>query len=176
TSEMRSVEFPLADRLVLTPVELAQGAKYAVALFVLLALLGGFNGGSYAVSTAAARLPGAAVLAVAGLVGGSFLTPVLLPWLPGRSFAVKGGSIGIMLGGLGWLAGVPEPGAGAVWLGALSGLLVVGSLSAFLGMKFTGCTPYTSLSGVEKEVRYALPAQIGGCAVGVVTWCLAGLF
>ncbi len=175
TSRMRSVEFPLRDRLVLTPVELRQGAKYAAALFVLLALLGGFNGDSYAVSSLLSRLTAAGTLALAGLAGGSFLTPVLLPWLPGRSFTVKGGTLGLVLGGLCWLVGLPEPYPGAAPLGLFSSMLLVGSLSAFLAMKFTGCTPYTSLSGVEKEVRYALPAQIGGCAAGVTVWCLAGI-
>ena len=175
TPRMRSVDFPLLDRLLLTPVELRQGFKYAAALFVLLALLGGFHGAGYTVSRVLSQLPAAGLLAGAGLAGGAFLTPALLPWLPGRSFTVKGGVVGLALGGLCWLAGVPEPYSGSIPLGLFSSTLVVGSLSAFLAMKFTGSTPYTSLSGVEKEVRYALPAQSGGCAAGVVFWCLAGL-
>ena len=117
------------------------------------------------------RLPAAGLLAGSGLGGGAVLTPALLPWLPGRAFALKGGSVGLLLGALCWFGAGSGAGLdGAV--GAAACLLMAGALSAFLGMKFTGSTPYTSLSGVEKEVRRALPVQIGACALGVVLWLL----
>lgn len=175
TPQMRSVEFPLKDRLVLTPAELVQGAKYAAALFVLMILLGGLNGGGYSGAAVLARVPAAGLLAGAGLIGGSFLTPALLPWLPGRAFALKGGAIGALLGAGCWAAGLTGPSPGGTAIGVLSSVFIVGSVSAFLGMKFTGCTPYTSISGVEKEVHYALPAQIAGCVLGVAGWSLGGL-
>jgi acetyl-CoA decarbonylase/synthase complex subunit gamma len=37
-------------------------------------------------------------------------------------------------------------------------------------MNFTGGSTYTSLSGVKKEMRWALPLQIAAIAVGIVTW------
>jgi hypothetical protein len=35
-------------------------------------------------------------------------------------------------------------------------------------MQFTGSTPYTSPTGVEYEMRRALPWQIAGAAIAVV--------
>ena len=40
-------------------------------------------------------------------------------------------------------------------------------------MNFTGATPFTSPSGVEKEMRRAIPIQIIGVAAAVITWVAA---
>ena len=40
-------------------------------------------------------------------------------------------------------------------------------------MNFTGSTPYTSPSGVQREMRRALPFQVAGAAVAVVAGVLA---
>jgi hypothetical protein len=37
-------------------------------------------------------------------------------------------------------------------------------------MNFTGATPFTSPSGVEKEMRTALPLQLGGLLVAAAAW------
>jgi acetyl-CoA decarbonylase/synthase complex subunit gamma len=37
-------------------------------------------------------------------------------------------------------------------------------------MNFTGASTYTSLSGVRKEMRWALPFQIGAGVVGLFLW------
>ena len=34
-------------------------------------------------------------------------------------------------------------------------------------MNFTGCSTYTSLSGVKREMRWALPAQIAASVAGL---------
>ena len=41
-------------------------------------------------------------------------------------------------------------------------------------MNFTGASTFTSLSGVLREMRVAVPAQIVAGALGLVLW-LAGL-
>jgi acetyl-CoA decarbonylase/synthase complex subunit gamma len=91
----------------------------------------------------------------------------LLPWLPGRSFAVKGAETGMVAGAALWLRwgyGVAE--------GLGVGLLSVAACS-YLGLMFTGCTPYTSASGVRREMRWALPLQITAAVVGIVLWLTA---
>jgi len=40
-------------------------------------------------------------------------------------------------------------------------------------MNFTGATPFTSPSGVEKEMRLALPAQVMTMGIGTVGWLVA---
>jgi acetyl-CoA decarbonylase/synthase complex subunit gamma len=42
-------------------------------------------------------------------------------------------------------------------------------------MNFTGASTYTSLSGVLREMRFAVPAQVSAGLVGLVLW-LTGLF
>lgn len=53
--------------------------------------------------------------------------------------------------------------------------LVILSVSAYLGMNFTGASTYTSLSGVKKEMRWSLPLQIGSGVIGLVLWVVSML-
>jgi hypothetical protein len=53
---------------------------------------------------------------------------------------------------------------------------VMVALSATLGMLFTGSSTYTSLSGVRKEMRWAVPLEIVGGAAGLVAWGAARFF
>jgi hypothetical protein len=50
----------------------------------------------------------------------------------------------------------------------------VPAIASFTLMNFTGATTFTSLSGVLKEMRVAVPAQITGGAIGLGLW-LTGL-
>jgi len=59
---------------------------------------------------------------------------------------------------------------GADWLEMLAWLLIIPSISAFLAMNFTGASTYTSLSGVKKEMRWAVPFQISAGVLGFLLW------
>jgi acetyl-CoA decarbonylase/synthase complex subunit gamma len=52
----------------------------------------------------------------------------------------------------------------------LAWLLLIPAISAYLAMNFTGASTYTSLSGVKKEMRWALPLEIAGGIIGVGLW------
>jgi acetyl-CoA decarbonylase/synthase complex subunit gamma len=39
-------------------------------------------------------------------------------------------------------------------------------------MNFTGSSTFTSLSGVQKEMKTALPIQIGAAALGIIGWII----
>ncbi|MDO9210860.1 MAG: mercury methylation corrinoid protein HgcA, partial [Deltaproteobacteria bacterium] len=52
---------------------------------------------------------------------------------------------------------------------------LIPAISAYLAMNFTGASTYTSLSGVKKEMRWAVPVEIGAAAAGLVLW-LGALF
>jgi hypothetical protein len=54
-------------------------------------------------------------------------------------------------------------------------LLLVPAISSFFMLNFTGSTPFTSKSGVRKELRWALPFQGAALLVGIVA-ALAGRF
>ena len=80
-----------------------------------------------------------------------------------------------------WLGLVAVLIYGAVNPGVLDGptgwawLIATPAVISFLGMGFTGSSTYTSLSGVQREMRRALPLQIVGVSVAVVLWGV-GLF
>lgn len=102
------------------------------------------------------------------LIVGCVLTPVLLPWIPGRAFAWKGWLLGLIWAVIvnllnGWPY-APQYGL----LKALGYLLILPSLSAYLAMNFTGSSTYTSFSGVLKEMKTAIPAIIISVVLGVI--------
>jgi len=49
-------------------------------------------------------------------------------------------------------------------------VFLITALSAYLAMNFTGASTYTSLSGVRREMRWAVPVEIAAAAVGLVLW------
>jgi len=52
-----------------------------------------------------------------------------------------------------------------------TGLLVLAAaVSSYLAMNFTGSTPFTSPSGVEKEMRRAIPLQAAALLAFVLAW------
>ena len=156
TKAMRTVQFTLRDRLVLTPVELVSAAQKSLPIFGVLFLLNLF----------AARPFGVADTTVytGAVLAGSVLTPVLLPFIPGRAFSWKGWLLGLC-----WTASALSFSGGFTsdnWLLAAGYLLLLPAVSAYLAMNFTGCSTYTSPSGVVKEMRIALPLIVGSAVVG----------
>ncbi len=164
--EMRRVDFPTMDRLVLTPVEITGLLRTAGWAAAVLFLLAGVGPGIFSLGAAWERGFSAVEVLAAGILAGAVVTPVLLPWLPGRAFSVKGGLAGAVLGACAvmWYRGTLETPT------ALALLLAMTTVSSFTAMNFTGATPFTSPSGVEKEMRRALPVQAGLTAVAGLLW------
>ena len=165
TPGMRTVDFGLRGRLAVVPVELTHVLPYAAGALVLAALLTLIRSGGVDVP-GTARL----VLPIWGaLVIGTVLVPLLLPVLPGKPFSLKGAALGVVwaLGvGLSYRLAVP---------GMLAMLLLVPAIAAFLAMSFTGSTTFTSLSGVNAEVRVATPLILGAAAIGLVLYVISAL-
>lgn len=154
--EMRRVRFDLRDRLPLIPIELVR---------VMLPMLGA----ALLLYLAAGLLPAAG--AVAAVLAGAVLFPVLLPWLPTRDFSTKG----FILGGLVALpfAALVEAGEGATWLRVGTALALLAGLppvTAFLALNFTGSTTFTSKSGVRREMATFVPVMAWSFGVGVVSF------
>lgn len=53
-------------------------------------------------------------------------------------------------------------------MAAASLVFLVPAVSAYLALNFTGATPWTSLSGVRKEMRLGLPLIIASAALGCI--------
>ena len=158
TPAMRRVEFPLGDRLVLIPVELVMAFKFmflpAIALGFLLSWF------------IAAEL-------VLAFIAGTVLFPVLLPWLPTKDLSTKG----IILG---FIVMIPPAVLGAGAFGSLgpavaaAALLVFPPVTAYLALNFTGSTPFTSRTGVKKEIFRYVPVMAAMAVSGAILAIAAG--
>jgi hypothetical protein len=98
---------------------------------------------------------------MAAILMGCAVVPALLPFVPGKSFALKG-----------WLTGIVAT-LIFIWLrkygvaDTIVYLLILPAISAYLALNFTGCSTYTSLSGVKKEMKIALPLLIFSVVTGI---------
>jgi len=171
TPGMRGARFNLRDRLVLIPVELVQAWKPSLLVCLLIFLVCALTARdrSFA-SLLSAGLP-PVVLYLVALFAGSVMTPILLPWVPGRAFSLKGAQVGLLLAIL--AAVVMGSAFKATDLVAL--MFMLPAVAAYFALNFTGCTTFTSLSGVEKEMRIALPMIILALVVGAVAWTVGRL-
>ena len=168
---MRRVLFTIGDRTVLVPMELVQWSPLAISIAAVLFFLTGLSRNSYA-------LPGlggireVCLLLIAFVASGA-LVPILLPWLPGRALSWKGTTVGLILAILLVVLGfIPSAQlTGRLETGAW--VLLMSAIGAFMAMNFTGATTYTSLSGVKKEMRVALPLQIVAAVLGLGLWVTA---
>jgi len=163
TPAMGELTFTLGERLVLVPMELVSALKGSLPILAGLYLWGGMQNGFVAPT---AFLP---IIAYLGAVlTGTVVTPLLLPWLPTPSFAFKGALVGMLWALLyTMIAGVGSHLEGAALL------LCLPAVSAFLALNFTGSTPFTSRSGVKKEMRISLPLMAVSILLGIAVWAVS---
>jgi hypothetical protein len=160
TREMRTVQFNFTDRAVLTPVEIVGSIKPSLIIFGVMFLLNLIG---------LSRFTGVDIYAYIGAVlFGCVLTPMLLPWIPGRAFSLKGWLMGLLWAVFvvvlnGFFRGI-EYGV----LTSIAYLLILPSISAYLAMDFTGCSTYTSYSGVIKEMKIAIPLMAASGGLGII--------
>jgi hypothetical protein len=158
TPAMRQLTFSFYERLVLVPVEIVLVLK-TVAL----------AGAALYLAAALCYGEGAALATLGAYLGAVFtgiaLAPVLLPFIPGRSFAVKGALAGAV-----YSAAFYRLAGGPAWSlpVTLACFLALPAISAFYTLNFTGCTTYTSRSGVQKEMRLGLPVMAGALVASLV--------
>jgi len=156
SDEMRRVRFTLRDRLVLIPVEVVHLLLPTLLVAAALYFLGGLT---------------SALAAVAVVLAGVVLFPILLPWIPTHNFSTKG----FLLGGLAAL-----PFAASTFLRhpdwswyrqagqALGFLLAMPAVTAFITLNFTGSTTFTSRTGVRREIFAYIPAMAWTLGAGLI--------
>jgi hypothetical protein len=169
-AEMRKVTFDLRERAVLAPAELAVAWDRRM-LLAYGGILAVSAIGRDGVSLRRGLRDGAPVIGAAwlALLAGGGATPLALPWLPGRAFSLKGAVAGGVLAAAA-TATLGRRLSPAAKLALLAG---VPAASSYAAMNFTGSSPITSPSGVELEMRKALPWQVAAAALAVGAW-LAG--
>ena len=173
TSQMRIRTFDWRERTALIPMELVEAMKAYVVLAAAFLFISGLAGPSGFWANVV-NIGLFSVTALAGaVIGGAVLNPLLLPYLPGRAFSVKGLSIGVVIALLLLYGRGMDVSSWPGKMEAVAWVLIIPSISAYLAMNFTGCSTYTSLSGVKKEMRWALPAQMVCGIAGVLLWLTA---
>ncbi|MCK9420747.1 MAG: acetyl-CoA synthase subunit gamma [Nitrospirae bacterium] len=166
TKEMGAIRFSMLDRLVLTPMEINPAMKKfpwvagGILLFFglqpqgLLFEQAWFNGLPFL------------VLALLAVLAGALVTPVLLPFVPFRSFAIKGWIMGVLSMSLALPFFGPVSTQDPILLSVV--YLLFPALSSYLALQFTGATTFTGMSGVKKELKIGIPFYIGAVSVSLL--------
>jgi hypothetical protein len=172
TKEMRRVNFGWYDRIKLVPNDLIYDLRYLVMLLVFFSLLSGISADGFSLRQAYRQTPFLSQIILAGYISGIVLTPLLLPYLFFRSFSFKGFLMGAVVTLIIVLGKTFE---NTLFMIPMTFFLVSG-ISSFLAMNFTGASTFTSLAGVKKEMRVAVPAQIASVVIAAILIILNSLF
>jgi len=166
TREMSTMRFNIVDRLVLTPMEINPAMKkypwFALGVLVLFGLQPSgilFTSAWHAGVTFL-------LLGLLAVLCGAFVTPVLLPYVPFRSFAVKGWIVGMAAVVGAELLFDPMPLRNMLLLGFV--FVLFPALSSYIALQFTGSTTFTGMSGVKKELKIGVPIYIVAAAASFV--------
>lgn len=155
TKEMRIMRFNMLDRLVLTPMEINPAMKkYPWLVLGFIILFGLQPSGIMFISVWNTSLT-FVLLGLLAVLSGAFITPVLLPYVPFRSFAIKGWLVGFatVMGAV--LYFDPVPLQNRLLLAAV--IAFFPALSSYIALQFTGSTIFTGMSGVKKELKIGVP-------------------
>lgn len=165
TSEMRRINFSMADRLILTPIEIVPLIKKFLVFTVIILLFFGLQPSGILFKDAWLSGKPFLLLGIGSIIGGAFITPILLPFIPFRSFALKGWMIGILLT-------LPTVFYFNIQ-GQKNALIFMAEViffpmaSSYLALQFTGSTTFTNISGVKKELKIALPIYLVSALISI---------
>ncbi|MBI2092609.1 MAG: hypothetical protein HYY43_02525 [Deltaproteobacteria bacterium] len=165
-AEMREVTFSLWERFVLTPNELASRLKVSFLIIAAILVISNIGNGLFSFHWELYRGIFGSAAYIIGLLSGAVIAPLFLPWLPGRSFAAKGALTGLVLSTLFCLFIHEQLG----FMSVAAILIFASSVSSYVALTFTGATPFTSPTGVEKEMRLAIPIQIAAVVLSCALW------
>ncbi|MGE5632343.1 MAG: mercury methylation corrinoid protein HgcA [Caulobacteraceae bacterium] len=168
TAGMRKVTFGLKDRAILAPIEFMHSIKYLFVILLAFFILNFISRGALTAVQAVSISILNFLLYFLAVLTGCIVVPILLPWIPFRSFSLKGLLAGLIPAAVivlfpSWFGIHP-----ADTLLIMSGVVAIPAITAFLALNFTGSTTYASFSGVKKEMKYTLPPFIGAISLGTI--------
>ena len=170
TKEMSTIQFPMLDRLVLTPMEINPAMQKFPWIAAGILLIFGLQPSGILFRQAWSNSLPFLLLALLSVMSGALITPLLLPFVPFRSFAIKGWIVGI----LSMSAVMPlldqeilhnVPLRIAAWL-------FFPIMSSYIALQFTGSTTFTGMTGVKKELKVGIPIYIGTACISLVLMIL----
>jgi hypothetical protein len=166
TPAMRRMNFPIKERAKLIPVDFMYGKYKLMAVLGLLFILSGLYKGGIGFSKMIETSPYPIMNAIGAYVAGIVIAPLFLPYVPFRAFALKGAFWGLI-----FTVFINLASPVTLLEAAAIGLINI-SIASFLTMNFTGSSTYTSLSGVKKEMKWAIPFQAALCGMGLVLFII----
>jgi hypothetical protein len=158
TREMRTIRFSMMDRMILTPMEINPSMKkYPIFAFIVLLIFGIQPAGILFKDALIGGLP-FLLLGLLAIMAGAFLTPTLLPFVPFRSFAIKGWIVGVLsvFLAVNYFALIT---VNNVYIQVMT-YIFFPLMASYIALQFTGSTTYTGMSGVKKELKIAIPIYI----------------
>ncbi len=162
--DMRKVKFGFRDRVKLIPNDFIYGKYLLSGAMAAILLISGTSRNGFHYNGLINKSIHSLVNIFLAYCSGIVLTPIMLPWLPSRRFSVKGFYSGTLV----FLVLLFFNFTGKNIYETLSWFFIINAVSSFLAMNFTGSSTYTSLSGVKKEMRTAVPVQIVFAITGIV--------
>jgi CO dehydrogenase/acetyl-CoA synthase delta subunit len=168
TKEMRRVNFDWYDRLKLIPNDVIYNLRYLLSMLFVISVLSGINLNGYSIQQVLRNIIPIAKIIASGYFSGLVLTPLFLPYIPTQNFSFKGLMVGAIVSVLLFLNHSLD---GNI-LAQFAEIFFISSFSSFLAMNFTGASTYTSLAGVKKEMRIAVPVQIILAAFAIIIFVL----
>jgi hypothetical protein len=138
---------------------------YPLYALIMLAISGLQPGGIFFRDAFIGGLP-FLLLGLVSVLAGALVTPLLLPFIPFRSFAVKGWITGMLCVCLSAkFIAMPRPFNAALLFFTY---LFFPLASSYIALQFTGSTTFTGMSGVKKELKISIPLYISGAVVSLV--------
>ena len=157
SDKMRKITFNIRERMIVAIRDFLFSWKFALVLILIAGLYGLPNTNSWF-----ERFFPIAILLLGTIPVGTLLFPALLPFLPFKSFALKGSILGIIWGICCALLFEFSP------LLAIAAAIIEGAFVAYIGMIFTGSSTFTCQQGALQEVKKGIPVIIGSLATGLI--------
>ena len=157
SEKMRHVPFNLKDRAPLIPMELVPSLKLLPCIFFFLIAVQLINYRNFNVKDLLLLIP-----FIGAILMGTVVFQLILPWIPFRSFVIKGWILG-----LAWSTMVHMYMPFDNWNG-VGWHFLLPPITSFLAENFTGATTFTHLSGVKLELKYGLPVMVFSLITGII--------
>jgi hypothetical protein len=157
TKAMRRVPFKIADRAVLIPMELLPSLKLLPYIFFALIIIQLINDSYFSVKDLLLLVP-----FIGAILMGSVIFQIILPWVPFRSFVIKGWLLGLVWSHIVFSCIRFENWQGVGWY------FLLPPITSFLAENFTGATTFTHLTGVKLELKYGFPVMMLSIITGII--------
>ena len=167
TPEMRKINFPFIERAKLVPVDFMYGKYKLLIGIAFLFFLSGLDRTGFIFLKMINTCFYPIINIVGAYICGIVIAPMFLPFIPLRAFALKGAFWALLF------TGILNLFFQANTLELLSMSLINLSVASFMTMNFTGSSTYTSLSGVKKEMNWAIPFQIAFALIGIILYIIS---